>query len=125
MCSSDLFIEADGGFQDEEDVVTRSFDFPDGGRDTVRIRQRFIDRVAQFLHQIFQLVVQRSASFPGRLTTQLQDTALRTAQLPLANYARGSGSGSNRPVLSPSLSIFTPALSSMVSSRFDIGESIL
>src|SRR5258706_10032721 len=64
------FIEADGGFEDQEDVVTGALDFANGGCDAVGVGKRFVYRVSKFLHEllqfIFQVVPLSSASKPPR-----------------------------------------------------------
>ena len=45
-------VESDGGFQNQEDVITGAFDLPNRGGDTVGIGERFVDRIPQFLHEI-------------------------------------------------------------------------
>ena len=52
------FVESDGGFQNQEDVVTGAFDLPNRGGYTVGIGKRLVDRVSQFLHEISQAIVQ-------------------------------------------------------------------
>src|SRR5437868_924154 len=45
-------VESDGGFQNQEDVITGAFDLPNRGGYAVGIRERFVDRIPQFLHEI-------------------------------------------------------------------------
>jgi len=51
-------VETDGGFEHQEDVIASAFDLADRGGDTVGIGKGLVDRVAEFLHQIFEPVVQ-------------------------------------------------------------------
>ena len=50
-----LLADADGGFEDQEDVVSAFFDAGDNFRDLLRIRKRLVDGVAEFLHQLLEL----------------------------------------------------------------------
>jgi len=68
-------VEADRGFEHEEDVVAGALDFPDGLGDAVGVGKRLVDRVAEFLHQFFESVVQGS---PGILSL-FQDNTSRPA----------------------------------------------
>ena len=52
------FVESDGSFQNQEDVVTGAFDLSNRGGYTVGIGKRLVDRVSQFLHEISQAIVQ-------------------------------------------------------------------
>ncbi len=51
-------VETNGGLKDQKDVITSAFDLTDRGSDPVGIRKRLVDRVSEFLHQIFQAVFQ-------------------------------------------------------------------
>ena len=47
-------VEADGGFENQENIVPGSLDLPDGGGNAIGVGQRFVDRVAKLLHQLFE-----------------------------------------------------------------------
>lgn len=51
-------IEADGGLEDEEDVVACAFNVADGRRDAIGIGEGLVDRVSQLLHELFQSIFQ-------------------------------------------------------------------
>ncbi len=51
-------IKADGRFQNQEDVVSGSFDLSDSFGNALRVGQRFVDRIAQILHQFFKMIFQ-------------------------------------------------------------------
>src|SRR5258706_12105785 len=50
-------VESDGGFEHQEDIVAGALDLADGLSDRFGIRERFIDGVPEFLHQLLQPVV--------------------------------------------------------------------
>jgi len=50
-------IEADGHFQHQEKVVAGRPDAPDDIRDLLGVRNRLVDRAAQFLDQAFEVIV--------------------------------------------------------------------
>ena len=52
-----LFTYADGGFEDEENIIAAFFDAGDNFGDLFRIGKRFIDGFAEFFHELFQLLV--------------------------------------------------------------------
>ena len=47
-------VEADRGFQNEKDIVSRPFNFADRFGNTLGIGERLVDRISQILHQAFQ-----------------------------------------------------------------------
>jgi hypothetical protein len=49
--------DSDRGFQHQKDIVTAFFDSGNDVGDGLGISQRLIDRLAQFLHQLLQLLV--------------------------------------------------------------------
>ena len=49
--------DADGGFEDQENVVAAFLDFGNDIGDLLGVGQRFVDRLAQLLHQLLQLLV--------------------------------------------------------------------
>src|SRR5579872_246393 len=67
-----LLAHADGSFEDQENIVTALFNARDDFRDLVGIGERFIDRLAQFLHQVFELLIHdSSAGLPSRVPASL------------------------------------------------------
>ena len=50
------FIESDGCFKNQENIVPGSLDLPDGGSNAIGVGKRFIDRVAKLLHQLFEFL---------------------------------------------------------------------
>ena len=52
-----LLADADGGFQDQKDIVPALFNTRDDLGDLFGIGERFVDGFAEFLHQIFELLV--------------------------------------------------------------------
>ena len=50
------FIEPDGRFQNQENIVPGSLDLSDRGSNAIGVGQRFIDRVAKLLHQLFEFL---------------------------------------------------------------------
>src|ERR1041385_5479918 len=52
-------VEADGRFQYQEDVIAGSFNLSDGFCDSIGFGKRIIDRVSQFLHQVFQWLIHK------------------------------------------------------------------
>ena len=45
-------VESDRGFQNQENIVPGSFDLADCLRNPVGFRERIVDRVSQFLHEV-------------------------------------------------------------------------
>src|SRR6185369_93172 len=85
------FVESDGGFQYQEDIVAGPFDLPNRGGYTVRIGKRLIDRVSQFLHEISQAIVQFIPRFyranpPLRVQCHLQHTTRFSGGRTVASY---------------------------------------
>ena len=58
-------IEPDRRLQNQEDVVPGSLDFTDRLRDPVRLGKGIVDRVSQFLHQLFQWLFHRVLPYGG------------------------------------------------------------
>lgn len=56
-------VEAYGRLQNKEDIVPGAFDFTNRGGDAIGVRERLIDRVSEFLHQVFQFFFHRVAPF--------------------------------------------------------------
>jgi hypothetical protein len=52
------FIEADGGFEHEEDVEALLANLADDAGDLIGLADRFVDRFAQFLDKVFDLLIQ-------------------------------------------------------------------
>lgn len=52
-----LFTHADGGFEDQENIIAALFNARDNLGDLFGIRERFVDGFAQFFHQVFELLV--------------------------------------------------------------------
>ena len=52
-------VKADSRFQDEEDVVTGSLDFPDCLRNPVGFGEGIVNRVSQLLHEVLQWLFHR------------------------------------------------------------------
>ncbi len=52
-----LLADADGGFEDQEDVVAAFFDAGDDFGDLFGIGERLVDGFAEFLHELFELLV--------------------------------------------------------------------
>src|ERR1700733_12070663 len=52
-------VKANGGLQDKEDIIPGALNFADGFGDTVVLRERVVDRISQFLHQVFQWLVHK------------------------------------------------------------------
>jgi len=83
-----LLAYADGGFEDEEDVVTAFFDAGDDFGDLFGVGERFVDGFAEFLHELFELLVQwvprspsRSESYTGELDACGRQTVSLAAQV--------------------------------------------
>ena len=57
-----LFADADGGFEDEEDVVAAFLDAGDDFGDLFGLGQRFIDGFAQVFHELLELRIHESPS---------------------------------------------------------------
>ena len=51
-------VKADRSFKHQKDVVAGSFDLADGSGDAIGIGKRFVDRVAQLLHEFLQSIFQ-------------------------------------------------------------------
>ena len=51
-------VEADGGFQHEEDVEALLADFADDAGDLVGLADGLVDRFAEFLDKVFDLLIQ-------------------------------------------------------------------
>ena len=51
-------VEADGDFENQEEVVARGADPPHHFGNFVRFRQRFVDGGSQFLDQLLEVVVE-------------------------------------------------------------------
>jgi hypothetical protein len=52
-----LFADADGGFEDEEDVVAAFFDSGDDLGDRFGVGERFVNGFSKFFHELLQLLV--------------------------------------------------------------------
>jgi hypothetical protein len=52
-----LLADADGGFEDEENVVAAFFDAGDDFGNLFGIGKRLVDGLAEFLHELFELLV--------------------------------------------------------------------
>ena len=66
-----LLADADGGFEDQENIVAAFFDAGDNFGDLFGIGKGFVDGLAEFLHELFELLVHlvpRSPSCPQRDT---------------------------------------------------------
>ena len=50
-----LLAHPDGGFEDQEDIVSTFFDAGDNLRDLLGVGERFVDGVAEFLHELLEL----------------------------------------------------------------------
>ena len=51
------FVEADGDFQNQKEIVAGTADSRHNLRDALRLRQRFVDRVPQLFDQAFKIIV--------------------------------------------------------------------
>jgi hypothetical protein len=52
-----LLADADGGFEDQEDVVATLFNSRDDFGDLFGIGERLVDGLAEFLHELFELLI--------------------------------------------------------------------
>ena len=66
-----LLADADGGFEDKENVVAALFDARDDLGNLLGIRERFVDGFAEFFHELFELLVHVA---PDRRPTPAYDT---------------------------------------------------
>ena len=55
-----LLADADGGFEDQKNVVAAFLDAGDDFGDLLGIGQRSVDGFAQFLHELLQLLIHAS-----------------------------------------------------------------
>jgi hypothetical protein len=53
-----LLADADGGFENQENIVTALFDAGDNFGDLFGIGERLVDGFAEFLHELFELLIQ-------------------------------------------------------------------
>jgi len=52
-----LLAHPNGGFKNEKNIVTTLLDARDDFGDLFRVGERFVDSFAEFLHQIFELLI--------------------------------------------------------------------
>ena len=57
-----LLADADGGFEDEKNVVAAFLDAGNHFGDRFGIGQRLVDRFSEFFHELFQLLIHESPS---------------------------------------------------------------
>jgi hypothetical protein len=62
-----LLADADGGFEDQEDVVTAFLDAGDDFGDLFGIGERLVDSLAEFLHELFELLIHLVPRSPSAL----------------------------------------------------------
>ena len=79
-----LLADADGSFEDQEDVVAALFDARHDLGNGIGIGQRLVDRFAQFFHQLFELLVHR-VPLEGASVTRGCDRAPRVADIVTPN----------------------------------------
>ena len=57
------FVKPYRCFQYQEDILARALNLSDSSRNAVGVGQRFVDRIAKLLHQLFEFFFQRIAPF--------------------------------------------------------------
>jgi hypothetical protein len=62
-----LLADTDGGFEDQENIVTALFDAGDDFGNLFGIGERFVNSFAEFFHELFELLVHVIPRSPSRL----------------------------------------------------------
>jgi len=70
-----LLADADGGFEDQENVVAALFDAGDNFGDLFGIGERLVDGLAEFLHELFKLLVQLVPRSPSAVALNIRTYA--------------------------------------------------
>src|SRR5229473_2770809 len=70
-----LLADADGGFEDQENIVAALLDAGDDLGNLLGIRERFVDGFAEFLHELFKLLVHVIPRSPAAYTFTWMPTA--------------------------------------------------
>jgi len=70
-----LLADADGGFEDQENVVAALFDAGDDFGDLFGIGERLVDGLAEFLHELFKLLVQLVPRSPSAVALNIRTYA--------------------------------------------------